>query len=83
VGGSGNGSWGLNLASLSTREAAEALQAQLEARGYRTVITPAQVRERQWYRVQILGLPDDAAARALAERFMAETGLKNVWVLRP
>lgn len=83
VAGPGAGSWGLNLASLSTREAAEALQAQLKTRGYTTVITPAVVRERSWFRVQILGLPDAAAARALAERFMADTGLQSVWVLNP
>jgi hypothetical protein len=33
--------------------------------------------------VQLLGLPDDAAARALAERFMRDTGLTGVWVLKP
>lgn len=83
VAGSGEATWGLNLASLSTREAAEALQAQLNQRGYDTVITPAVVRERHWYRVQVLGLPSAAAARTLAERFMADTGLKNVWVVNP
>lgn len=83
IDGIGGVTWGLNIASLSTRGAAEVLQAELKERGYATAITPAVVRERNWYRVQILGLPDAAAARVLAERFMADTGLTNVWVVKP
>jgi cell division septation protein DedD len=79
----GNGAWGLNLASLSSLEAAQALQTQLQSRGYAATITPADIRGRTWYHVQLLGLPDDAAARALAERFMRDTGLTGVWVLKP
>lgn len=77
------GGWGLNLASFSTEAAARALQDQLRVRGYATQITPAAVRERRWFRVQIKGIGDEADARALAAQIATDSGLSGIWVVAP
>lgn len=77
------GRWALNVASLSSREAAERVQRELRARGFEPVIVTAEVQGRTWHRVQFTGLPDAASARALGERLAAETGYKQAWVVPP
>lgn len=75
--------WSLNVASLTTREAAEKVRQPLIGAGFLPEIVIATVEGRQWYRVQFRGLASAGEARELAARLERETGVKGAWVVPP
>ena len=77
------GDWALNIASYSEAVAAEQAVAKLRGAGYEASSQPAVVNGRNWYRVQLRGFADQAAARAAALQLKTELGLQNIWVLKP
>lgn len=77
------GDWALNIASYTEVAAAEQEVARLRGAGYEASSQSALVNGRNWYRVQLRGFADQAAARAAALKLKTELGLQNIWVLKP
>lgn len=80
--GQGSGMWILNIASFPEAASAEAEVKKLQAAGYGVNVSPAQVKGRTWYRVQLAGLESVAQARGIAEQISEKLGYKDTWVIR-
>ena len=77
------GDWALNIASYSEASAAEQEAARLRKAGYGASTQTAVVNGRDWFRVQLRGFADQAAARTAAVELKNKLGLENIWVLKP
>jgi len=75
--------WVVNIASSASREAAEKDANKLRAAGVPVAVSAVEIGGRTWYRVQVVGVPDLAAAQALAARVKTEFGYAQPWLQRP
>lgn len=77
-----DGGWTLNLASFPDQASADKELARLKKAGFPGVVTPADVKGRNWYRVQIQGLASREEAQGMAEQLKG-SGFMQAWILRP
>ncbi|WP_428312113.1 SPOR domain-containing protein [Hydrocarboniphaga sp.] len=76
------GGWTLNLASFPDQASADKELARLKKAGFPGVVTPADVKGRNWYRVQIQGLASREEAQGMAEQLKG-SGFMQAWILKP
>lgn len=76
------GAWALNLASFPDRAAAEKELQRLKQAGFPGVIQAADVKGRNWYRVQVQNLSSREEAQDMAAQ-LKRVGFVNAWVMRP
>ena len=74
--------WTLNLASFPDQASADKELARVKKAGFPGVVQPAEVKGRNWYRVQIQGLASRAEAQGMAEQ-LKRAGFSQAWVMKP
>lgn len=77
-----NGTWVINLASLPDKTDAENFAARARARDIAVELQAVTVKGRDYWRVQVVGFPNSAAARARVDAVKQSLGLKDVWVMK-
>lgn len=75
-----SGVWLVNVSSEPTMAGAEKVQKALLDADINSVITPANIKGRDWYRVQLTGFDTSAAAKVYIKTLELELGYKGMWV---
>lgn len=76
------GGWTLNLASFPDQSSADKELARVKKAGFPGVVQPADVKGRNWYRVQIQGLASREEAQGMAAQLKA-SGFLQAWIMKP
>ncbi|MDB5967946.1 MAG: Sporulation domain protein [Hydrocarboniphaga sp.] len=76
------GAWTLNLASFPDQASADKELARLKKAGFPGVVQPADVKGRNWYRVQIQGLASKEEAQGMSGQLKA-AGFMQAWIMKP
>jgi cell division septation protein DedD len=76
------GAWTLNLASFPDQASADKELARLKKAGFPGIVQPADVKGRNWYRVQIQGLASKEEAQGMSEQ-LKTSGFMQAWILKP
>lgn len=77
-----SGPWVVNLMSLNDRKVAQQQQARFSRKGVDTVIVPAKVKGKQWYRVRVVGFKTRKQAKKYADSVQTRLSLAGTWVTR-
>ena len=76
------GPWTINLLSSPDRAYVEQFAARARAKDFNVVVSEAEVKGRQYWRLQIPGFDSSAAAKAQAEPVKQALGIEDVWILK-
>jgi cell division septation protein DedD len=76
------GGWTLNLASFPDQASADKELARVKKAGFPGVVQPADVKGRNWYRVQIQGLASREEAQGMAAQ-LKSAGFMQTWIMKP
>jgi cell division septation protein DedD len=80
--GAKDGRWVINLSSSPDRAAADWFMARARSKGIPVEMVQAQVKGRDYWRVQLTGFVSHDAAHAYAGPLKEKLGLKDVWIYR-
>jgi hypothetical protein len=80
--GTAPGPWVINLASSPYKTAADQFAAKARTKDIPVELVKAEVKGRDYWRVQLTGFPSKAAARTYAGPTKEKLGLKDVWIFR-
>jgi hypothetical protein len=76
------GPWVINLASSPYKSAADQFAARARTKGIPAELVKAEVKGRDYWRVQLTGFASKDAARTYAGPAKEKLGLKDVWIFR-
>jgi DedD protein len=76
------GPWVINILSSPSKRYAEDMQASARTHGFETSITRAEVKGKEYWRLQLPGFTSMAAARQAAEPLKAELNIADVWIFK-
>jgi len=77
------GGWVVSLISVDTMAAAKKSQADLQAKGISTEISPGNVKGKTWYRVRVPGFANKEEALAQQTYLANKFHINNTWVHKP
>lgn len=80
--GTAPGPWVINLASSPYKTAADQFAARARTKGIPAELVKAEVKGRDYWRVQLTGFASKGAARTYAGPVKEKLGLKDVWIFR-
>lgn len=75
-----SGNWFVNFGSYGQRSAAQAWSAKLRPESGKVIVSSAEKDGRTFYRVRVVGLPNETAAQSVARTLESDYGLSKLWV---
>ena len=76
------GHWAVNLISLNKLTSAKSIQVNLSIAGYATEIQKIKIKQRDWYRLRVLGFKTREDARTFADIIDGSYGIQRPWIAR-
>ena len=80
--GTAGGPWVINLTSSNDKAAADRFAARARSKGIPVELVKAEVKGRDYWRMQLTGFASKDAARTFAGPVKEKLGLKDVWIFR-
>ncbi len=76
------GAWVINLASLTSKDAADRFAVSAQSKGIQTELTRVTVKGKEYWRIQLTNFPTAKEARSYAGSVKEKLGLKDIWISR-